>query len=145
MNRLEQPVAERLAAQVAHQGLTLEYLDCPRWDSSVPSRMTCRAYVDGILAAVRVHLKAAVEGKAVTFDASLGDGLIATRNLEETLREQGWPRADCGAVAAYPAHAGDRIICRVQGSGDRRYVVATVTDRSGSVTITGYRTGTAQR
>lgn len=145
MNRLERPVAERLAEQIAHQGLTLEYLDCPRWDSSVPSRMTCRAYVDGILVAVRVHLKAAVEGKAVSFDASLEDGVIATRNLEGTLRGQGWSVADCGRVAAYPAHAGDRIVCRVQRSGDRRYVVATVTNRSGAVTITGYRTGTAQR
>ena len=52
--------------------------------------MTCTAYVDGVLARVAVHLKAAVEGKAVSFDARLLDGVIATRNLEATLRRQGW-------------------------------------------------------
>ena len=48
MNRLERPVAVRLARQVARQGLTLEYLDCPRWDGVVPSRMSCRGYLDGL-------------------------------------------------------------------------------------------------
>jgi hypothetical protein len=144
MNRLERPVAERLAAQIADQGLTLEYLDCPRWDSTVPSRMTCRAYVDGVVASVLVHLKA-VAGRSVSFDARLGDGVIATRNLENTLHDQGWSVADCGDVMAYPARAGDTIVCRVQRPGDRRYVVATITDRSGAVTITGYRSGSASR
>ncbi|QWZ08946.1 hypothetical protein KRR39_03645 [Nocardioides panacis] len=139
MNRLERPVHARLAAQVAGQGLTLTYLDCPPWDGTVPSRMTCTAYVDGVLARVAVHLKAAVEGKAVSFDAKLLDGVIATRNLEATLRRQGWQRADCGDAPAYPATVGSRIVCRVTGSAGGRYVQATVTERSGAVMIADYR------
>src|SRR4051812_25194871 len=86
MNKLEKPVAARLAAQVADQGLSLSYLDCPRWSGRVPARMVCRAYLDGVVASVRVHLRAAVAGKAVGFDAALADGIIATRKLERTLR-----------------------------------------------------------
>jgi hypothetical protein len=141
MNQLERPVRARLAAQVAGQGLTLTYLDCPRWDGTVPSRMTCTAYVDGVLARVAVHLKAAVEGKAVSFDANLLDGVIATRNLEATLRRQGWQRADCGDAPAYPATVGSRIVCHVTGSSGDRYVQATVTERSGAVMIADYRAG----
>jgi hypothetical protein len=139
MNQLERPVHARLAAQVAGQGLTLTYLDCPPWDGSVPSRMTCTAYVDGVLARVAVHLKAAVEGKAVSFDASLLDGVIATRKLEATLRRQGWQRADCGDAPAYPATPGSRIVCRVSRASGDRFVQATVTDRSGAVMIADYR------
>ena len=139
MDRLEKPVHARLAAQVAGQGLTLTYLDCPRWDGAVPIRMTCTAYVDGVLARVAVHLKAAVEGKAVSFDARLLDGVIATRNLEATLRRQGWQRADCGDAPAYPAVVGSRIVCRVTRPSGDRYVQATVTDRSGAVIIADYR------
>ena len=95
--------------------------------------MTCTAYVDGVLARVAVHLKAAVEGKAVSFDARLLDGVIATRNLEATLRRQGWQRADCGDAPAYPAVVGSRIVCRVTRPSGDRYVQATVTDRSGAV------------
>jgi hypothetical protein len=138
MNRLERPVAERLGAQIAGQGLTLEYLDCPPWDSTVPSRMTCRGYVDGIVTPVLVHLRAEAAGKAVDFDARLGAGVIATRNLEATLRDHGWPSVDCGDVAAYPARRGGRIVCRVARAGKPRYVVATVVDRSGRVTIADY-------
>ena len=140
MDRLEKPVHARLAAQVAGQGLTLTYLDCPRWDGAVPVRMTCTAYVDGVLARVAVHLKAAVEGKAVSFDARLLDGVIATRNLEATLRRQGWQGADCGDAPAYPAVVGSRIVCRVTRPSGDRYVQATVTDRSGAVMIADYRT-----
>ena len=139
MDRLEKPVHARLAAQVAGQGLTLSYLDCPRWDGAVPIRMTCTAYVDGVLARVAVHLKAAVEGKAVSFDARLLDGVIATRNLEATLRRQGWQGADCGDAPAYPAVVGSRIVCRVTRPSGDRYVQATVTDRSGAVIIADYR------
>lgn len=139
MDGLERPVHHRLAAQVAGQGLTLTYLDCPRWDGTVPTRMVCKGYVDGLVARVAVHLRAAVEGKAVGFDARLLDGVIATRKLERTLRHQGWSRADCGDVPAYPAKVGSRIVCRVHRRGDDRYVVATVSDRSGAVMIADYR------
>jgi hypothetical protein len=139
MDGLERPVHHRLAAQVAGQGLTLTYLDCPRWDGTVPTRMVCKGYVDGLVARVAVHLRAAVEGKAVGFDARLLDGVIATRKLERTLRHQGWSRADCGDVPAYPAKVGSRIVCHVHRRGDDRYVVATVSDRSGAVMIADYR------
>lgn len=139
MDSLEKPVHARLAAQIAGQGLTLDYLDCPRWDGTVPRRLTCRGYVDGLVARVGVRLKAAVEGKAVGFDAWLLDGVIATRKLEKTLRGQGWKEADCGERAAYPAESGSRIVCHVRRPGDDRYVVATVSDRSGAVMIADYR------
>jgi hypothetical protein len=143
MNRLERPLAAQLARRIASEGLSLGYLDCPRWDGTVPSRMTCRGYVDGLVAQVEVLLKAAVRGRAVRFDAWLADGLIATRTLERTLRDHGWSRPDCGDVPAYPAHAGETLVCRVHrgSAGVARYVVATVTDRSGAVTIAGYRPG----
>lgn len=139
MNPLEKPVQRRLAAQVARQGLTLQYLDCPRWDGALPSRMTCRAYVDGLVARVVVRLWATVRGRAVDFDAKMLDGLVATRNLEGTLRRQGWHRADCGRAAAYPAVVGSRIVCRVSRPGRAKYVVATVSDHRGAVMITDYR------
>jgi hypothetical protein len=138
MDRLERPVHERLAAQIAGQGLTLQYLECPRWDGAVPSRMTCRGYVDGMVARVSVHLRAAVAGKAVDFDAELLDGVIATRNLERTLRDQGWQAPDCGDTAAYPARVGSRIVCRVRRSADESYVVATVSSSAGAVMIADY-------
>ena len=138
MNRLERPVAGRLARQVAHQGLTLSYLDCPRWDGAVPVRITCRSFVDGIAAQVRVHLRTAVAGR-LGFDARLADGVIATRTLEATLQRLGWPAADCGAAPAYAARVGSRIVCRVTGSTQRSYVVATVVSRAGGVEISGYR------
>ena len=139
MNDLERPVRDRLAAQIKGQGLTLTYLDCPAWDHEVPTRMVCKGYVDGLVARVSVHLQAAVEGKAVGFDARLLDGVIATRKLERTLRGDGWSRADCGTTPAYPAEVGSRIVCHVSKAGDDRYVVATVSDRSGAVMIGDYR------
>jgi hypothetical protein len=141
MNRLERPVQQRLASQLAGQGLTLEYLDCPRWDGTLPSRMTCRGYVDGVVARVAVQLKAAVAGKAVGFDAELLDGVIATRNLESTLQDQGWTDPDCGSTAAYPARVGSRIVCRVRRRSEDHYVVATVSSPAGTVMIAGYRSG----
>lgn len=145
MDSLEKPVADRLARQVARQGLTLTYLDCPHWDGAVPSRMICRGYVDGLVAKVRVLLRAAVAGRAVSFDARLGDGVIATRNLEGTLRRKGWSVADCGDVAAYPARVGSEIVCRVTRTGEKRYVVATVSGRAGAVMIADYRREKADR
>ena len=138
MNDLEKQIAGRLAAHVLRQGLVLEHLDCPHWDGAVPSRMTCRGYVDGVVATVRVHLASAVDGKAVNFDARLQGGVIATQNLVDTLQEQGWSDADCGAVPAYPARVGSRIVCRVTRDGADQHVVATVRDRSGAVMIRGY-------
>jgi hypothetical protein len=142
MDGLERQVADRLAREVAPQGLTLSYLDCPRWTRRVPARITCRAYVDGLVAKVRVHLRAAVDGKAVGFDADLVDGVIATRRLEQTLERRGATDVDCGDVAAYPAELGTRIVCREQRDGSTRYVVATVTSRSGRVMIADYRSAT---
>ena len=139
MDRLERPVAVQLARQVARQGLTLEYLDCPRWDGTVPSTMSCRAYVDGLRTGVDVVFTRAVQGKAVGFDARLARGVIATRNLERTLRGEGWASADCGEVPAYPARSGSEIVCRVTRAGRAHYVVATVKDRAGAVTIADYR------
>jgi hypothetical protein len=139
MDTLERPVHERLAAQIAGQGLTLSYLDCPHWDGRVPQRLVCRAFVEGLVARVAVHLKAAVAGRAVSFDARLLDGVIATRNLETTLHRQGWTGADCGDVPAYPTRVGSRIVCHVRKTSDDRYVVATVSDRSGTVMIRDYK------
>ncbi len=138
MNRWERPLAARLARQVRAQGLTLDYLDCPSWDGSVPSAMSCWAWVDGLRVRVRVLLRAAAPGKEVGFDARLGAGLVATRSLEDTLRGQGWTSADCGDVPAYPARVGTRIVCAVQRPGLERYVVATVRSRAGAVVITDY-------
>jgi hypothetical protein len=144
MDRLERPVAVQLARQVARQGLTLEYLDCPRWDGTVPSTMSCRAYVDGLRTGVEVVFTRAVQGKAVGFDARLARGVIATRNLERTLRGEGWSSADCGDVPAYPARSGSQIVCRVTRASGPEYVVATVKDRAGAVTIADYP-GTSPR
>jgi hypothetical protein len=139
MNRLERPLAALLSRRIAHEGLTLEFLDCPRWDGVVPSSIACRGYIDGLVAAVRVHLTAASAGGAVSFDARLAEGMIATRSLEETLVDHGLDRPECGDVPAYPALVGSRITCRVFRSGRVRYIVATVTDRSGEVRIADYR------
>jgi hypothetical protein len=139
MDKLERQVHERLASQIAGQGLTLTYLDCSHWEGQVPQRLICRGFVDGLVARVAVQLKAAVAGRAISFDAWLLDGVIATRNLESTLRRQGWTTADCGDVPAYPARVGSRIVCHVQKPSDERYVVATVADRSGTVMIRDYR------
>jgi hypothetical protein len=148
MDRLERPVAARLARQVADEGLHLAYLDCPAWDGSLPRSMSCRGYVDGLVVTVRVLLRRAVVGShpEVDFDAHLAGGLVATERLEETLRARGWVRADCGAVPAYPARAGTRIVCKVgRAGGAGRYVVATVRDRSGTVLIADYRAAHAGR
>lgn len=138
MDRLEKPVAARLASQISAQGLTLVYLDCPTWDGTVPSTLTCHGYVDGLVTDVRLLLKAAVDGKAVGFDARLGPGLVATQKLEDTLHRQGWVDVDCGDVAAYPAKVGSRVVCKVERRDKRTYVVATVRSYEGAVTIADY-------
>lgn len=134
MNAFERPVAERLARQIAGDGLTLHHLDCPPWDKVLPDRLECRGYVDGLVAHVRVDLRRSAASQ-VGFDARMTDGVVATRKLERTLRGAGWSGPDCGDVAAYPARPGSRIRCRVTRAGRERYVVATVDDRAGAVTI----------
>jgi len=138
MSSIERTVAGQLARHLGRDGLTLASLDCPPWDEVLPHRMTCRGYVDGLVAHVRVDLTASA-GDHVSFGARVTDGLVAVGELERTLRGHGWGAADCGDVAAYPARVGSRIRCRVSGSGRVRYVVATVEDRSGEVTIAAER------
>ena len=145
MDRMERQVADRLSSQIAHQGLTLDYLDCAPWDAVVPRRMTCRGYVDGLVASVRVDLHANSGDRGVGFDARLTTGVIATRTLEETLAAKGWTDPACGAVAAYPARVGSAIVCRVTRAGRPRYVVATVTDPAGAVRIDDYRDAATDR
>lgn len=147
MDRLERPVAARLARQIASQGLDLAYLDCPDWDGSLPRSMSCRGYVDGLVATVRLLLRRAVVGAhpVVDFDAHLAGGVVATERLEETLRTRGWVQADCGAVPAYPARTGTRIVCKVARPGAGKYVVATVRDSSGTVLIDDYADARAGR
>jgi hypothetical protein len=147
MDRLERPVAARLARQIAGQGLRLAYLDCPVWDGSLPRSMSCRGYVDGLVATVRLLLRPALVGThtEIDFDAHLSGGVVATERLVQTLHGRGWPQADCGAVPAYPARAGTRIVCKVARPGARKYVVATVRDGSGTVVIGDYRAPSAGR
>ena len=138
MSSIERTVAEQLARHLARDRLTLATLDCPPWDEILPHRMTCRGYVDGLVAHVRVDLTASA-GDRVSFGARVTDGIVAVGTLERTLRRHGWRAADCGDVAAYPARVGSRIWCRVSDSVRTRYVVATVEDRSGGVTIAADR------
>jgi hypothetical protein len=142
MDPLERPLAEQLARHIAREGLSLGYLDCPRWGGTVPSRMTCRGYVDGLLVAVRVRLTAA--GKDISYDARLAGGLVATRALERRLRDDGWVHVDCGDVAAYPARVGTRIVCQVQRGSRTTYLVATVSSPAGAVMIADYASAAAR-
>jgi hypothetical protein len=137
MNRIEKPIAARLAEQARAQGLRLQILDCPPWDTSVPGRLRCMAYLDGIPTPVRVHLAAADDG-SIAFEATLGHGVVATRKLVQELSRHGYTHVDCGNVAAYPSRVGLRVVCQVSHDGDERYVAATVTDRSGGMTISDY-------
>lgn len=134
MDALETPIAKQLAAQVAGQGLTLEYLDCPKWDRKLPRHLMCVGYFDGVTAKVKVRLHAEAGG-SVTFDAVLQQGVIATRNLVEKLTTDGYSHVDCGDVPAYRARVGDKLVCAVTKSGRSGYVVATVTDKAGGVMI----------
>jgi hypothetical protein len=131
-------VAQELSRRIAADGLTLEYLDCPDWDGAVPRRMRCRGYVDGLVAAVRVEVSAGAN-RSIVFGAWISGGVVSTRRLERTLRADGSSHPSCGRVPAYPARPGSRIVCRVTRAGRHQYLVATVTDRSGHVRITGYQ------
>jgi hypothetical protein len=137
MSGFEKQVAAELTARISASGLHVGYLDCPPWRGHVPARMSCRGYVDGLVSAVFVRLSG-MTGRAVRLDAWLADGLVATRNLETTVRRLGWATADCGRVAAYPATVGSRIICRVTRSRRTSFVVATVRSRSGDVVVSAY-------
>jgi hypothetical protein len=137
MDELERPIAARLADQVRRDGLTLSYLDCPDWNGRTPRRLTCTGYFDGVTGDVRVRLTSTDSG-AVTFDATLADGLIATRSQVDRLERQGFTDARCGDTPAYPARVGLRVVCAVHHGGGRRLVVARVTDRSGEVDISRY-------
>lgn len=136
MDALERPVAEELGGMLADQGLTLEYLDCPRWDGTMPAQLDCTGYLDGVRGRVQVALAAGEDG-SVAFDAALQHGVIATANLVDELVEQGYSEVDCGGVPAYPTRVGDTFVCAVTDGGQRRYVDATVTDRTGAVDIVG--------
>lgn len=137
MNRLERPIAAHLAHQATAEGLTVEYLHCPRWDGSMPRRLTCTGYFDGVRAPVLVRLTTVVGG-SVGFDAQIGPGVVATRNLVDQLRDHGYTGVDCGDQAAYRSYAGLRLVCAVTDHGTRKYVVALVENRSGAVTIHDY-------
>ncbi|MGN6130002.1 MAG: hypothetical protein ACTHOK_06640 [Nocardioidaceae bacterium] len=134
MDRVERPVAARLRRKAATEGLTLDYLDCPHWDGSMPRHLTCTGWFDGVRASVDLRLTHLPAG-SVGFAATIGRGLVATSRLEGRLRGHGYRDADCGDRPAYPSRPGLRIRCAVMSGGDRSYVVATVTDRSGDVTI----------
>jgi hypothetical protein len=56
----------------------------------------------------------------------------------DQLHGEGFTGVDCGDVAAYPTRVGTRLVCRVTDRGRQRYLVATVTDRHGTVGITDY-------
>lgn len=138
MDDLERPIAARLSRQVRPEGLHLDYLDCPDWHGELPGRMVCDGYLDGVVAKVDVRLRGA-RGGPVRFDARLAEGVISTRTLVERLQRQGYSAVDCGAVDAYPIVIGTELVCRVHRSGRTGYVVATVADRQGGVTIRDYR------
>ncbi|MDQ3615765.1 MAG: hypothetical protein M3393_03910 [Actinomycetota bacterium] len=136
MNRLEKPIAEELSGQVAGQGLSLDYLDCPRWNGRVPQQMTCRGYLDGVSAGVSVKLTQRTT--RIEFDAKLQDGVLATASLVRRLRSDGYTGIDCGDRPAYPTVVGSELICSVHESGQKKHVVAEVLDRSGAVQIRDY-------
>lgn len=137
MDHLEQPVADRLAGQVRDEGLTLEHVSCPPWGGAVPTALDCAGFVDGVVGDVRVELTPGADGE-VEFDAWLGGGVVATAKLVDRLHEEGFADVRCGDVPAYPARVGLRLVCRVRDDAGTAYLVATVTDRDGSVEIEDY-------
>ena len=137
MDRLERPIAARLADKAAREGLTLGYLACPKWDGGMPRRLRCHGWFDGVKAPVLVHI-GTVAGRSITFDARIGPGVVATHNLVDQLRGRGYSHVDCGRQAAYRSRVGLRIVCSVQAHGRRSYVVAVVRNGSGAVAIHDY-------
>lgn len=137
MDDLERPVAERLRPRLAGEGLTLEHVECPAWDGTVPSSLRCKGYVDGVVAEVDVELSSDGDDR-VEFDAELGAGIVATGRLVARLEEEGYTDVDCGETPAYAARLGMRLVCRVHDDGEPSYVVATVTNAAGAVKIEDY-------
>lgn len=137
MDHLEEPIARHLAAQVDDEGLTLEYVDCPRWSGVVPTQLICDGYVDGVVGQVDVELSRGEDG-AVEYDAWLEEGVLATARLVGRLESAGYDDVDCGETPAYPARVGLRLVCEVEDAGETVYVVATVTEPSGKVEIRDY-------
>lgn len=133
MDSLEKPIAGQLTKQIVGQGLSLDYLDCPKWDGKAPKVLTCKAYLDGVTADVRVRLTKTTT--SVNFDAELQDGVLSTTNLVRQLKSDGYHKIDCGEIPAYPTKVGSEIVCAVGAGTKQEYVVATVLDRSGTVEI----------
>jgi hypothetical protein len=137
MDHVEEPVATRLAPSLEHENLTLEYVDCPRWDGVLPANLVCKGYVDGVVGEVDVELTEGRNGH-VEFDAWLDHGVVATTRLVRRLEDEGYTDVDCGPLPAYPAEPGLRIVCRGRAEGEAAHVVATVVDHDGSVRIEDY-------
>lgn len=134
MDALERPVAARLSTRLGDEGLTLHHVECPRWHGRVPARLTCEAYVDGVVGEVAVDLSRGTDGH-VEFDARLVAGVVSTARLVDLLDDAGWEDVDCGPVAAYPAVVGTRIVCRVHRGAAASHLVATVTSPRGEVSV----------
>ena len=137
MDAMEKPIADRLALQVAPQGLHVDYLDCPDWNGKVPAHLNCQGWFDGVRGTVRVTLERD-KGGTVAFDAELEDGVIATKKLVRELAAKGYADIDCGQAPAYPTDIGSTITCAVTDKGMRKHVVATITDGHGGVTIADF-------
>jgi hypothetical protein len=137
MDRVEKPVAEQLAPRLEDENLTLEYVDCPRWNGDLPASLVCEGYLDGVVGEVDVELTEGRDGH-VEFDAWLDNGVVATTRLVQRLEAEGYTRVDCGALPAYPATPGLRIVCRGTTEGRVEHVVATVVDADGGVRIEDY-------
>lgn len=137
MDSVEEPIADHLAEQLRVDGLTLDYVDCPRWSGSVPARMVCDGYLDGVVGQVQVELTRG-RGGAVEYDAWLEEGVLATARLVRRLEDEGYTSVECGDVAAYPARIGLRLVCEVEDDGEIAYVAATVVDADGEVRIEDY-------
>jgi hypothetical protein len=135
MDALERQVADGLAARVRTEGLTLQHLDCPRWRGGLPASLECIGWFDGVEGTVAVRLRHG-RHRTVAFDSALTGGVVATQPVVDRLLEEGYVDVDCGPVPAYPAEVGDELVCQVTRDGDHGHVVATVTDRDGSVRIT---------
>jgi hypothetical protein len=142
MIRVEQTIAADLSRRLGKLGMGVDYLDCPRLDAEGPDvgrqprALTCRAYLEGVVAAVEVTLWG--PARSPHYDALLGESILATANLVRRLEAEGYTNVDCGSRSAYPSVLGDRIVCRVTEDDRSRYVVATVTSSRGEVAIGDY-------
>ena len=134
MSDLEKQVARRLDREVAHHALDLDFLRCPPWDGSLPATLTCEGWFNSVPGTVEVTLHRGHDGE-VAFDASLSGGVVATAMLVADLESRGYADVDCGQVSAYPTDVGSAITCAVTSKGARRYLVATIVDEHGGVTL----------